>query len=228
MRALSLAVVLAAVALASGCGSSGDAGEASGAERATDAAREAGSGLSQHQYDELEEMLVAMLPLDEVAGTTDPKAIRARLAEAAAACGEVDRRDPLLAAMVDGCERTFAAFGSSAMDCSTAAVCGRAMASVADAMDELATTVRENQPTIARAVPAGPCLDVLLSAEEVETAEAAVPVFRRAAKAIASGDPAAIAAVEDDMADVEARESELPSVREELRGFRRHCRPERA
>ncbi len=215
-------VVVAATTLAIGCGSDGSE-EASTPEKIEPAATR--SGLSQQQFDELEQLLVSMLPLDDIDVTKDPAKAQSVLDDAAKACTQVDSDDALLAAMVDGCERTLATLASTSPDCSTADECGQALSDLADTVDELISTVRENQPTIAAAVTDDGCEEVLLSSEQVDAFEPAAPVYRRAGAAISAEDPAAFAGIEQDMAKVQGSLNELPTNREQLAQFRRSCRP---
>lgn len=219
-------VLLAAMAaLAMGCGSSDGSDGEGNSTVATVSTYETASGLSQPQYEALEELLVAILPLDKIDVTKDLEKAQRVLDEAAAACSDVDRGDPLLAAMVDGCERTLATLAALDPDCSSASQCGQAMGSLAEAVDDLARTARANQPTIARAVSRPACREALLSSEVLEVAEFSVPVYRQAADAIGNADQEAYAALEDDMAAIDTRSEALPSQRQELERFRRNCRP---
>jgi hypothetical protein len=215
-------VVVAAMTLAIGCGSD-DSEEASTAAKVEPAATQ--SGLSQQQFDELEQLLVSMLPLDEIDVTKNPAKARSVLDDAAEACAQVAGDDALLAAMVDGCERTMATLASTSPDCTSAKECGQALSDLADTVDELISTVRDNEPTIAAAVTDDDCEEVLLSAEQVDAFEPAVPVYRRAAAAISSEDPAAYAGIEQDMTELQASLDDVPTNREQLEQFRRSCRP---
>lgn len=166
-----------------------------------------------------------MLPLDEIDASKSPEKAQRVLDDAAAVCSSVNRKDPLLAAMVDGCERTLATVAAVDPNCASADQCQQAMRSLGESMDELVRTVRKNQPTIERAVSNAACRETMLAGEAIEVAELSASVYRQAADAIGAADQDALTDLEDDMAAIDARNEALPSQRQQLERFRRDCRP---
>jgi hypothetical protein len=218
-------LVAGLAALAIGCGSSDEADREGDSTVAAVSAHDTASGLSRRQYDALEELMVAMVPLDETDGPQDQGKTQRALDDVAAACSEVDRGDPLLAAMVDGCERILGSLAAADPDCSSASRCAAVFRSLADAMGDLARTARKNQPTIDRGVSDAHCRQAMLSTEATEVAELAASVYRRAGDAVENADQDAYADLEDDMAALEERSDALPSQRQQLERFRRYCLP---
>jgi hypothetical protein len=224
-----LVAVVAVGLTAAGCGSE-KAAQPSGSDRAesTQAAltpADTRSGLTETQFEELEQMLVAMLPLDDLDEDVGTEKADRVLEDITAACSGVDRKDPLLEAMVDGCEEAVERLAATDTDCDSADECGEAMLDLADMLEDIARTVRENRPTIARAVSDRRCREVMSDSEELAVFEQAVPLYRRMAAAISSGDQAAYRATMRDLEPIEARSDALPSGRDRLRQFRRVCRP---
>ena len=218
-------MLAALAALAVGCGSSDDSAGEGGSTAATVSAQDTRSGLSQPQYDALEELLLAMLPLDEIEAATNLEKAQRVLDDAVAVCSDVDRSDPLLAAMVDGCEGTLATVAAVDPDCTSASQCEQVMRSLGETMGDLARTIRANQPTIERAVSSPACRETMRAAEGLEVAELSASVYQQAADAIGNADQQAFADLEDDMAAIDARNEALPSQRQQLERFRRDCRP---
>jgi hypothetical protein len=218
MHLVRLTVILAiAAALVAGCGSSDD----------TDAAttEPAASPLSRERYVEVERLARAQLPLDDDAQTEDPIAFRRLADRIARTCDRADTSDKLIAALVDGCRESMSAFSAlAASDCATPTECARLMLTIADAMDDLVTTVRGNEPLIVAEVPDPACQKALLSPESTAAYVEGIDVLRDAAVGLASGNPSEVAAASSDIDAMEAKFDALPSARAQLERFRRACR----
>jgi hypothetical protein len=210
------AIALASVVLAGGCGSGGSGG--SDGEPSDDAQQ---LTLTPHQYREIERMYRAQLPFG-AQGTDQVAATR----QAIRGCREMDRSDPLLAALVDSCEELIESLaGLTRQDCATVRQCTALMSATATVFDRLLAAVDESRPIVERVVASRACRDVLLSNEHVPALERASDVFKRVADAFKSGEPQRIAAVEDGLTGMTADLENVPSAREMLRRFQRDCRP---
>lgn len=211
------AIVVSACAFAIGCGSDG-ADEPSSASP--------GGTLTARQYAELERMYSAMVPLDKLADNDDARSLRKVTAGTARACRQVDQTDPLLAAMVDGCERTMAnmaAFGD--FDCSTEQKCNELMASFVATMRDLLDTLHESKPIVEREVGDPACRDALLTPEQTEALKETVDAFDSFAAAARSGNASELESTGAEVEKALAAMDEVPSARAQFQEFRRACRP---
>lgn len=218
-REILAAVAVTTCALAIGCGSDGTDEPSPGSPSPN-------STLTAKQYAELERMYLAMLPLDSLADNSDARSLRHLTRGTARACRQVDRTDPLLAAMVEGCERIvgrLAAFDTP--DCATKQECDALLEKFSAALRDLLDTLRETEPIVEREVGDQACRDALLVPEQMPSLERAVDAFDRFADAVTSGDAEAVETTGADVDEALAALDKAPSTKEQLQTFRRDCKP---
>ena len=212
-----VAATFVCAATLAGCGSDGGGAE-------TDAR----PPLSRAQYAQIYRLYRAQLPLDRANDAEDPTEIRRAARKAARSCRAIDHRDPLLAALVDGCERSMSTLAELAnLDCQTERECTKLMNDTADVMDDLATTVRSNEPVFEREVPDEACRKALTAPESVDAGAEYADAIRAANAAIESGDPDKIKTTTAELENASAALDATPSARETLEDFRAACGPPR-
>jgi hypothetical protein len=213
-RAFHAAGVVALICLfAVGCGSD-DPGDQS-----------SGTSLTAHQYAELERLYRAQVPLDRLVGSSDPDDMRRLLTGTKRSCQQVDKSDPLLAAVVHGCEElatNMAALGN--LDCATPKECNELMASLTTTMQSMLDALRRSQPIIERDVSDEACRDALVIPEEREVLEEVVDALQRFDDAMRSDDIDELEAAGADVDETLKGFDDTPSAKEQLRDFRAACR----
>lgn len=211
IHAAAVAMLVCAVAI--GCGSDEPASKSSGT-------------LTPTQYAEIERMYRAMVPLDGLADNDDARSIRRVATGTARACRQVDQTDPLLATMVDGCQRITANLaGLTRLDCTNEQNCGELMTSYVATMRDLLEALRRSERVVEQEVGAPACRDALLTPDQTEALEKAVDAFDRFNAAAQSGDADQLERTGAEVEQALAAMDESPSAREQLQTFRRACRP---
>lgn len=201
-------------AAAVGCGSDDSASQSSN------------TTLTARQYAELERLYRAQVPLDRMVGSDDPDTTRRLLAGTARSCRQVDKSDPLLAAVVSGCEqlaKNMAALGD--FDCATEKACNKLMASFTTTMRQLLETLQRSEPIIDQGISDDACRDALLIPEEIEVLEESVDALQRFNDAAQAGEVDTLEAAGEDVDKALAGFDEIPSAKDQLRDFRAACRP---
>jgi hypothetical protein len=176
--------------------------------------------LTANQYVQLERLHRAQLPSD--GAKSDQRSIRRTIRS----CREVDASDELLAAVVDGCERSLKAFASlDKRDCTTQEQCIALISDSAAAIDDLLATVDENAPIIERHVSDQECRDVLLSREQASALSEASEAFKDFVEIAKSGNAEQLATAQAELKQATIELDRAPSSREMFRRFQQACRP---
>jgi hypothetical protein len=218
------AVVSVACALAVGCGSDADNGSDAPVDESTTVSAE--PTLTRKQFSELEQLYRAIVPLERSANRAGPESSHRFNAEMARACRQIDRRDPLLAAMDDACQRTVDSVAALAgLDCDTLASCEALMTETAESLRELLAAMRKLEPVVEREVANAACRDVLLAPDQTAIFEEAADALDGLIEAVDASDPDAIEGANADVQAAFAAIDDGPSARDELRLFRASCRP---
>lgn len=198
--------------LATGCGSD------SADESSTPVSAPSGE-LTARQYVQLERLHRSQIDRKESNEASIRRTIRA--------CRRMDTNDELLAAVVDGCERSMKALASlMKRDCTTQEQCIALMSDSATLIDDLLATLDENAPVIERHVSDQACRDVLLSREQVAALDELSEAFKDFVEIVEGGDPDQIATAQADMQQASAGLDEAPSGREMYGRFKQACRPQ--
>jgi hypothetical protein len=213
-RAIHAAAAALICAIAVGCGSDDSASQSSN------------STLTPKQYTELERMYLVMAPADGLADNDDARSLRRAVRIAVRGCRQIDRSDPLLAAMVDGCEQLLGRFAAIAdLDCTTARECTEMVEEISTTMRDLIETLHEMEPVVEREVGDPECRDALLTPDQTELLEKLADAFDRFSKAVTSGDADAVTTTGAEIDKVAAAMDDSPSIKQQLKTFRRDCKP---
>lgn len=187
---------------------------------------ESSGTLTAKQFDELERLYLAMIPLEDLADNADAQSLRRVTRGTARACRRVDRSDPLLAAMVENCQRMTASLAAlQGSGCTTERDCNAQVEASTAAAVELLAALNGMKPVVEREISDQACRDALSMPDRTARLERAVDAIDRLQKAARSGDPDALQAA---IAEAEAAQAELQqarTIKQELRAFRAACRP---
>ncbi len=171
-------------------------------------------------------MYLEMVPVDGLADNDDARSLRRAVRTAVRGCRQIDRSDPLLAAMVDGCEQLLGRVAALAdLDCTTARECTELMEKVSTTMRDLIETLHKMEPVVEREVGDPACRDALLTPDQTELLEELADAFDRFSKAVESGDAAAVTTIGAEIDEAAAAMENSPSIKQQLKTFRRDCKP---